>query len=256
LLVGCASAGPGEKPIGTLDAKPSEQPSAEAGPEPAPALVVTACAIDLPAQPVQLGRLELPVSIEVAGVPLELATPARDAAGNVYDVSFFAFYIGNVHLIDAAGAFHKATLLDAQGAPRLYDLLLVNADKPETQQLRLAAAPRSYSGVRFDVGVPQPCNALEHSQKVWPLTVESEMDWGWTALQLRLEGRMGNSYYMYHLGFPEEYRSVQVMGALTVQAQSTGPTLVLAVDRLLDGASASMAAPVADNLVTKAFALR
>jgi hypothetical protein len=129
--------------------------------------------------------------------------------------------------------------LGAADQPLSYNVLLVNADDPSTLQARLAVAPASYRAVRFRVGVSQACNAPDIAGRRWPLTIETEMSWGWTMLNLRLEGwrlvgkNTGN--FMHHIGFPGQYRTVQVPAVVDLTSGSASRTLVMSADYMLDG---------------------
>jgi hypothetical protein len=71
------------------------------------------------------------------------------------------------------------------------------------------------------------------------LTIETEMSWGWTMLNLRLEGyRLAGKNvggFMFHAGFPSSYRVVQVPAAVDLTAGSASRTLVMSADYTLDG---------------------
>jgi hypothetical protein len=251
LLTGCGAdepppSGPESKPL----TAPLPTPDLRAEPQP------TVCAVAPALSAAQTARLEVPLSIEVGGLPLVLGVPASSAT-HTYTVSFLAIYLGNFQLIDADGKPHAATLLDPTGQPRPYDVQLVNSVQPDTRRLYLAAAPGYYGALRFRVGVCDACNALDKATRQWPLTLESEMDWGWTMLHLRLEGRRDNQGDMeHHLGFPAEYRTVQVPALVELSSSPTTRALAFNLDRAVDNPAAPTA-PVADNLaVPGTFELR
>ncbi|HXK20962.1 MAG TPA: MbnP family protein, partial [Polyangiaceae bacterium] len=187
-----------------------------------------------------------------------------DAAGGTYKVTFLSFYVGNFRLVDASGGQHPASLVDATDTPLPYGLQLINVDDTTTEQLRLAVAPGSYQSLLFSVGVDQACDAIPLADRSWPLTIETEMNWGWTMLHLRLEGlhnsSLGNFSLLYHLGFPEQYRSVQVASALDLSQGPLQRTLALAVDQLIGADTPAVIASddqVTDNLAAPGtFSLR
>jgi hypothetical protein len=153
----------------------------------------TACPLTPSLDPAQTARLSLRVPVEFAGAPVALGSSVSAPSGSVYKLTFFAYYLGNFQLIDSAGAEHPALLVDANDEPLPYGLQLVNMDDEATEQLRLAVAPGDYRSLRFGVGAQQACNASPLAERSWPLTIESEMDWGWTMLHLRLEGFLSSS---------------------------------------------------------------
>jgi hypothetical protein len=208
-------------------------------------------------------RLELRAVVEYGGVPLEIGDVKTDVEGGTYQVTFFAYYLGNFQLLDDEGAPHAASLVDAQDVPLPYGLQLLNMDKPESEQLRLAAEPGKYAALRFSVGVHQACNMIPLADRIWPMSIETEMNWGWTMLNLRLEcnhdtptKRYG---LMYHVGLENEYRTVQLSTPLELGAEPSRHTLRLAVDRLL-GADTPLEITLEDqfltNLVSKTFTLQ
>jgi hypothetical protein len=242
LLVGCGSdelspSGPGSTPLTT------PLPTPDLSAEPQPAVCPQAPALSAE----QTARLEVPIAIEVGKLPLELGATAPGADHSYY-VTFLGLFLGNFQLLDADGVPHAATLLDGAGRPRVYDVQLVNAAEPDTQRILLAAPPGQYGALRFRVGVSDACNALDARTREWPLTIESEMAWGWTMLHLRLEGRRdGQGYMEHHLGFPAEYHAVQVPALIALSQAQTTRTLAFEIDRAIDNPAAPMA-PVADNL--------
>jgi hypothetical protein len=205
--------------------------------------------------PSQSARLSLKLPLEVGGMPLALGQATTDGQGGSYKLSFLAYYLTDFRLIDAAGVPHAATLLGADDVPLGYGLRLVNVDDPSTEQLRLAVEPGLYGALRFSIGVPDACNALDLTTCGYPLSFETEMNWGWTMLNLRLEGSYvsGASTYTleYHVGFPEEYRMVELPAALDLSQGPLERTLAFEVDKLLGIAQAASVPPydqVVDNL--------
>ena len=91
--------------------------------------------------PAQTARLELNAVVEYGSAPLEIGDVKTDVEGGTYQVTFFSYYLGNFQLIDSQGTAHAASLIDEQDAPLPYGLQLLNMDKPESEQLRLAAEP-------------------------------------------------------------------------------------------------------------------
>jgi hypothetical protein len=195
----------------------------------------------------QTTRLELQVVAEYEGAALAIGDTKTDIEGGSYRLSFFAYYAGNFRLVDVAGRVHPATLVGADDTPLPYGLQLLNMDDAASLRVRLAVMPGRYSALRFGVGVHQACNVVPITERIWPLSIETEMSWGWTMLHMRLEcfhQTHGESYgLMYHLGFPEEYRSVQVAAELNLDGGSAEHTLKLAVDRLLGTDTPSVIAP-------------
>jgi hypothetical protein len=228
---------PGTKPLtGPL-------PTPDLSAEPQPAVCPTAPMLSAN----QTARLEVAIALEIDERPVELGV-LTTSPEHSYDIRFLGFFLGTFQVIDADGIPHPATLLDEQGKPRVYDLQLVNAAEPETQRLVLAVPPGDYGALRFGVGVSDACNALDAMTRQWPLTIESEMAWGWTMLHLRLEGRHdGQGYMEHHLGFPAEYRTVQVPAFLQFSSNPTSRALAFAIDRAVDNPAAPMSR-VADNL--------
>lgn len=211
----------------------------------------------------QTARLSLRAPVEFGAAPLELGTSVSTPAGGSYKLTFFSYYLGNFQLIDSSGAAHAAILVDAADKPLPYGLQLVNMDDEATEQLRLAVAPGNYRSLRFGVGVHQACNVTPLEARSWPLTIESEMDWGWTMLHLRLEGfhdSSGSSTgFMWHLGFPQEYRTVEVASALDLSQGSLAKTLPLAADQLLGVSTPEVTVDESQflkNLVGATFSLR
>lgn len=213
--------------------------------------------------PAQTARLELQAVVEYGGAPLEIGDVKTDVEGGTYQVTFFSYYLGNFQLIDAQGKPHAASLVDEQDAPLPYGLQLLNMDKPESEQLRLAGEPGQYAALRFSVGVHQACNMIPLADRIWPMSIETEMNWGWTMLNLRLEcnHKTPTAQYglMYHVGLENEYRTVQLAIPLELGAKPSRHTLKLAVDQLL-GADTPLVITGEDqfltNLVSKTFTLQ
>jgi hypothetical protein len=241
-LWSCACSQPPSQPI-------SDGRAPEVEPEPTP---VETADVDLrtlpepascPFAPVldqsQSARLSLPLAVELGGAPLVIGQEATSSQGGRYRLTFYGFYVGDFELIDDKRRLHPATLVGAGDKPLSYNLLLVNPDDPGTPQPQLAVAPGVYTAVRFRVGVSQACNAPEISRRSWPLTIETEMSWGWTMLNLRLEGsRLAGKNlggFMFHAGFPSSYRVVQVPAAVDLTAGAASRTLVMSADYTLDG---------------------
>lgn len=186
----------------------------------------------------QTSRLEISISIEVGGVPLELGVWTSSAEHDYY-VTFLSFFVGNFRLIGADGVAHAARSLDSAGRPSVYDVQLVNAREPETQRISLAAPRGGYGALRFDVGVSVACNALNAKTREWPLTLESEMGWDWTMLHFRIEGSLDrHDWLMYHLGATSDYRTVQVPASIQLSRSPATRMLAFEIDRLIDDASA------------------
>lgn len=213
--------------------------------------------------PSQSARLSLRAPVEFGAAPLDLGSSVNAPSGSSYKLTFFAYYVGNFRLIDGAGVSHPATLVSASDQPLPYGLQLVNMDDAATEQLRLAVAPGNYQSLRFAVGVHQACNAIAQEQRGWPLTIETEMNWGWTMLHLRLEGFVSSSSsssgFMYHVGFPQEYRTVEIASPLDLSQGSLEKTLPLAADQLLGASTPNVALDenqFLNNLVATTFSLR
>ncbi len=214
-------------------------------------------------EPAQTARLSLRAPVEFGAAPLDLGSSVSAPSGSSYKLTFFAYYVGNFRLLDGAGASHPATLVNASDQPLPYGLQLVNMDDTASEQLRLAVAPGNYRALRFAVGVHQACNAIAQDQRGWPLTIETEMNWGWTMLHLRLEGFVSSSArssgFMYHVGFPQEYRTVELESALDLSQGALEKTLPLAADQLLGAGTPNVTVDQTqflNNLVATTFSLR
>lgn len=185
----------------------------------------------------QAARLGLQMALELGGAPFGLGEATSDGQGGTDKLSFLAYYLTNFWLIDLSGRAHAAVMLGADDAPLPYGLRLVNVDDPSTQRLRLAVEPGQYRALSFSIGVPAACNALDLTTRGYPLTLETEMNWGWTMLNLRLEGSHvgadGNYALEYHIGFPEDFRTAEVPAALDLRTATLERSLALQVDKVL-----------------------
>ncbi len=199
------------------------------------------CPDPLATSPIQPGRLALPVRITVSDTALVIGEPATGPSGRQYKLSLFKFFLTRPVLVDASNRESQAELLGADGTVLPYGLQLVDADEPATQQLRLAAAPGSYTALRFGVGVPAACNSVSAARQVFPLNPDSDMAWTWGSqfMFIRIEGEARSGLeaawgtLLYHVGYQPAFADVAVSGTLTVSAEGTGPALVLDIERLL-----------------------
>jgi hypothetical protein len=237
LIIGCASEPIEDTPADAATAEPAD--AIVAGPAAAAfAAEPTECPLQPPVTAAQTGRLALQLALELDGVPFGLGETTSDGLGGTLKLSFLAYYLTNFRLLDAKGAAHPAVLLGADDAPLAYGLGLVNVDDPSTQRLRLAVTPGQYQALIFSVGVPAVCNALDPTTRGYPLSVETEMNWGWTMLNLRLEGSRlssveGNYALEYHLGMPDDYRTLQVPAVIDVRRAPLERTLAFELHQFL-----------------------
>lgn len=185
----------------------------------------------------QTARLGLRLTLELKGAPFGLGETTTDARGGTDKLSFVAYYLSNFWLIDLSGHAHPAVILNGDDAPAPYGLRLVNVDDPSTEQLRLAIEPGQYRALSFSVGVPAACNALDLTTRGYPLTLETEMNWGWTQLNVRLEGSHvgadGNYALEYHIGLPGDFRTAEVPAELDLRTATLDRTLAFQVDKFL-----------------------
>lgn len=205
--------------------------------------------------PTQTARFKLSLQAKMGGAAAELGTAMTATSGHGYELTFFAFYLSDFQLVDQAAQAHPATVLGADGKPRVYNLQLINLDDPSSLSIELAAPPGHYQALRFSVGVSSACNTLDPPNRSWPLSIESEMNWGWTMLHARIEGfrldptRQG---FMYHLGFPEEFRALTVLGDIELP-RAASSALELDLEQLF-AAPADALAPASELNVADGFA--
>jgi hypothetical protein len=237
LISGCASEPIEGTPADAATMEPAD--AVVAGPAAAAfAAEPTECPLQPQVSAAQTGRLALQLALELDGAPFGLGEITSDGLGGTVELSFLAYYLTNFRFLDAKGAAHPAVLLDADDAPLAYGLGLVNVDDPRTQQLRLAVTPGQYQALIFSVGVPAVCNALDPTTRGYPLSIETEMNWGWTMLNLRLEGSHlssvdGNYALEYHLGLVDDYRTVQVPAAIDLRRAPLERTLAFELHQFL-----------------------
>ena len=244
-------------------ASSSESPQAAETPEPVVSVTPGPTVADEPVVcertpqvlPSQTARWELSLLAKLGGNPAALGAALTDARGHGYELTFCAFYLSDFQLLDRAAKAHPATVLGADGQPRIYNLQLVNLDDPSSLTIALAVAPGQYQALRFSVGVSSACNTLDPPNRSWPLSIESEMNWGWTMLHARIEGfrlEPTRTGFMYHLGFPEQFRTLSVVGDIAVPG-ATARTLELNLDQLFVAPTGS-AEPVTEFNVADSFA--
>jgi hypothetical protein len=189
------------------------------------------------------GRVDLPVSITINGVPAEVGAAGAGRDGREYRLSLFKFFLAEPALANAGGQETPAQLLTAQGTPAPYGVHLVDLDDPTTQIVHLSTEIGSYAALRLGVGVPSACNSIRSTDQVYPLNPDSDMFWTWGSqfMFIRIEGstRPGAdgewTPFLYHVGFDPAFADLTIPSerAIGVTASGTGPTLSLDLDLML-----------------------
>ena len=253
LAISCGE--PGESQLLTPSApEPLVQPSYIAQGEPC---------VATPSPPVQLGRLDLQLTIGVGSAAASPSTTAVAPSGREYAMSFFGFYVAELALFDSTGNVSPATLLAPDGSSQPYGVHVVDAAQTATQVLRLAVNPGQYAGLILSIGMPEACRKLDPHQQVYPLSGETGMTWDWAGyLHLRFEGSVRERASLqpqlvaHHLFQDMNFTQVVLRGPLAVDQQPGLAALWLDLDRMLEP-PAPPAAPSAhgfegwimDNLV-------
>jgi hypothetical protein len=202
------------------------------------------------------GQVTFPVVFRAAGEPLRLGQELVRSDGVREKFSLVRVFLSQPVLIDGRGGRVPAQIVDGQGRPLPYGVLLVDPEKAPSLSL-LAPAGR-YTGLALGVGLPAACNAGDPTRRVYPLNADGEMYWTWGSqyLFVRLDGFVratGSdawSPFLMHMGFDPLYRTARLSGAITAGRQLTGPTIVFDIDALIrpDGPGAAPAdgAPTPD----------
>jgi hypothetical protein len=192
-----------------------------------------------PAAPARLAthtaELRLPVALHAAGKPLVLDREVVRSDGVAERLLLVRVFLAEPRLLRADGTRVAAQLLDPQGKPAPYGLVLLDAESPGSLMLTLAAPPGAYTGLEFGVGVPEVCGEGKPTSKVAPLNADSDMYWPWGGqyLFVKVEGQVQEKGppafwggHRLHMGM--DYRTARLEGPLSAPAMTPG--LVLDVD--------------------------
>jgi hypothetical protein len=144
----------------------------------------------------QSASLELSVTHQFGGKPLQRGMPYLAPAGDTFTISRFRYFISNFSLLDMNG---KETAL-----PPAY--FLVDDAKEESKIMTLKdVPPGSYKSIRFLIGVDSIKNVS--GPQSGALAVESGMFWSWNSgyIMAQLEGyspviKSPTREFVFHVG--------------------------------------------------------
>lgn len=219
------------------------------------------------------GRVDMPVAIEINGLPAVVGEPGLGRGGREWRLSLFKLFIADPFLVGDDDTLHPAELVTVDGTPLPYALELVDADAEATQLLRLKAEAGSYAGLRLSIGVPAACNTMDSTAQVYPLNPDSDMFWTWGSqfMFVRVEGSTRKDAgvewmpFLYHVGFDPAFLTLTLPGRIHVGTDTQGPSLVLDIDLMLETGGEALPTPkhevpdgwIMDNLESNgAFSLR
>ena len=181
----------------------------------------------------QAAPLELKLNLLMDGEPLDWEATYRNAVGQDFTVNLLKFYISDLALVNADGSevpLETLELISFGPGDETQDVTLVTLDAPEG----------TYSGVRFDVGVPRELNHLDATLQTAPLGVDAGMYWAWNPgyIFYRLEGQVEldgrTEPWLLHMGtdaFRLPVRAQDLLtGTVTVEVAAEGGELSFDLD--------------------------
>ena len=172
--------------------------------------------------------LNLNVNLMMDGEPLEWDATYTNAAGQDFTINLLKFYISNVALVNADGS---ETPLDG------LELASFEAGDATSATIMSVDAPAgSYSGIRFDIGVPRELNHLDATLQEAPLGVDAGMYWAWNPgyIFYRIEGQVDldgqDEAWLLHMGTDAFRLPVRIQDLLTGTVTIEVPAEGAAVD--------------------------
>ena len=186
----------------------------------------------------------LPLETVAGDASFALKQELTSAKGSSFKTTKLRFYLSRPALLGPTGDTIPVTLLDTAGSPLLYNILLVDYSRPESQTLRFLVRQKSYRGILLTLGVPaigQGGDTLNHadaSLMSYPLDVDADMYWAWNPgyIFLKMEGQVqgatGWSSFSYHIGGDALLNRISLADSLVVGRTGASRTIRVDVNRL------------------------
>ena len=177
--------------------------------------------------------LTLNVTLMMDGEPLDWDASYTNAAGQDFTINLLKFYVSNVALVNADGsevALEGLELASFEPGDATTDATFMTLEAPEG----------SYSGIRFDIGVPRDLNHLDATLQDAPLGVDAGMYWAWNPgyIFYRLEGQTevagATQPWLLHMGTDAFRLPVRIQdlltGTVTVDVPAEGTEIAFDLD--------------------------